>query len=607
MNNTQSPIRPRSLGKLLSNVQEQLAIATKRDNNEVWTIYKRISRKPRGKYSYSLDIQEDRAEEHARQHHAGEIIVYEDPYLSGKNSKRKDLSRLIRDIKAGKVDVLVLHRFSRLYRNLESFLGFIRLLQKYNVRLISVTEDIDTNQWWGRLLIIILGALAEMYVWQASDRTREAKRDRAEKGLQNGRIPIGYCDGLCATCKDPNGVGYCQNVGAPDRQESERGRIAVPHPVDSHLVRLVTHLYSQGWSYREIANHINSHTFRLPNGQEVRFRTKGTSGRKTDRTFNAESIRQIVGNPFYTGMVARYPRAPFNMEDNIEHPERIKAPRPDGNPREPEQLYQGLHEALISKHLWEKNTKLRKAKSHTPGNTSRPRRIYPLTSVGRCWECYEAEGRKSTLRGSTGRGTTRYYRCAYLQDRGSKPVIKRIEGKNSASNLEITLTDNRLQELRASHKTLRSDKLEPQIDNLMSQFSIPQEWHELIMAYYLSDEGMTEFEYEGHNLRQSLARFRKLYLGKHISQAEFDAQALHLTRQIEELKPSANPEAREILPLMKDFASIWKKLTDSEKRGLLDVIFEGLYFDHDAKLRRISAHTPFDYLLGLPEGGIVYA
>ena len=601
--------KPRSLEVLFGRVEEELEKANEREQNPKIAVYARVSQEPQGNFSYSLGIQEDQAEEYARQHYGSHTLTYKDPFLSGKNSKRKDLQRLKNDIKAGKVDVLIVSRLDRLYRNLESLLKFVRLLQKHKVQFISVTEEINTSSWWGRLVFIILGALAEVYVWQASERTREAKKKRVDKGLQNGRIPIGYCNGLCKYCDDPNGPGYCPLVGNEDRVESQRGRVAVPHPADRHLIAWVTHEYSEGKSYREIAHFLNSHSFILPNGQEVDFRTKGTSGRKTDRTFNNESIRQIVGNPFYTGMVARYPRPAFSLEDDLENPENIPPPKADGNSRVPLELHQGHHKPLISKYLWEKNSKMRKKKAHNPGNSKRKRRIYPLTGVGQCWECLNIGGRKSSLRGSTGRGTNSYYRCGYIQDRGiqrAKLEKTHRAGTEKGNKLKVLRSDAGFEHLASQHKTLRSDELEPKITQLVSQLSIPAEWYELIMSYYLSDEGMTEFEYEGHNLRQSLARFQNLYLDGHISKAEFDEQALNLTCQLETLKPSANPAAQEILPLLDDFDKIWRQLTNAERRGLLDVIFEGLYFDHEGKLRKITPHTPFDDLLGLPEGGFTY-
>ena len=607
MNNTAS--KPQSLTALFGKVEDEINKAKERNKSPKIAVYARVSREPQTGFTYSVEIQEEQAEDYALKHYGDDITTYKDPFLSGKNSKRKELQRLKRDIKSGKIDVLIVSRLDRLYRNLESLLKFVRLLQTHKVEFISVAEEINTTSWWGRLVFIILGALAEVYVWQASEKTREAKKKRVDKGLQNGRIPIGYCNGMCKYCNDPNGPGYCPRVGDDDRLESKRGLIAVPHPIDRHLVVWVTYQYSKGKSYREIANFLNTHTFTLENGREVTFRTKGTSGRKTDRTFNNESIRQIVGNPFYTGMVAQYPRPAFSLEDDLENPENIPAPKAEGNTRIPIALHQGHHKPLISKHLWEKNIKLRKKKAHNPGNSTKKRRIYPLTGVGSCWECFSAEGRRSSLRGSTGRGTNRYYRCGYMQDRGirkAKLAKGNYSGTKKEYELEVVRVNTDFEGLAAQHKTLRSDELEPKITELVSQFSIPAEWHELIMSYYLSDEGMTQFEYEGHNLRTALGRFQDLYVAGHMSKAEFDEQALHLTRQLETLSPAANPEAREILPLLEDFDKLWEQLNSAERRGLLDVIFEAIYFDRDGEIRRIAPHSPFDALLGLPEGGITY-
>ena len=44
-------------------------------------------------------------------------------------------------------------------------------------------------------------------------------------------------------------------------------------------------------------------------------------------------------------------------------------------------------------------------------------------------------------------------------------------------------------------------------------------------------------------------------------------------------------------------------MTGLERRRMLSLFFTGLYFDRDGELRKIAAHSPFDELLGLPEGG----
>ena len=74
---------------------------------------------------------------------------------------------------------------------------------------------------------------------------------------------------------------------------------------------------------------------------------------------------------------------------------------------------------------------------------------------------------------------------------------------------------------------------------------------------------------------------------------------LFIDRQLQKLQPSAQPEAREILPLLKDFPTLWQQMTLTEHRAILQTMFAGLYFDADHQLRKASAHSPFDQLLGL--------
>lgn len=94
-----------------------------------------------------------------------------------------------------------MHRLDRLCRNLESLLKFIRIIKRYKVRLVSVTEQIDTDNWWGRLVLYVLGALAEMNIWQSSARTREAKLERVMNGLPNdGNIETGGTTCPTAPC-----------------------------------------------------------------------------------------------------------------------------------------------------------------------------------------------------------------------------------------------------------------------------------------------------------------------------------------------------------------------------------------------------------------------
>ena len=583
---------PVSFEELKASIRSEIQQIEQGGQADTWAVYTRLSREETQGYSYSLEIQPDRAEAYARDKGATDIRLYSDPYKTGRNSRRKDLQRLIADIKARRIRAVVVHRLDRLYRNLESQLEFVRLCKTYNVQIVSVTEQIDPETWWGRLVLYVLGAMAEMYVRQTSERTREAKSERIRRGLPNGNIPLGYCNGLCSTCADLHGPGDCPRAGGTDHPDSQRGRIAVPHPVDRHAIPLIANLYLQHWSFREIASHLNRNHFTLPDGVVVKFKPKST---QAEKGFSSGSIRGIIKTPFHAGLVARYPRPALDMEDDLEHPQRVKPPRPEIGARQILEIQQGQHEALISVETWQRLQQIRKGKGQTPTRAACPRNESLLTGVAQCWECHQHDGRASPLRGSTGGShATRYYRCATLQHRYAR------KSRRSASALSPQvdlLTDDLL--ARHTHSCLRAEQVEAQLQGLVESLVIPGEWYEGILAYYLSREGLSEFEREGYNLRSSLARYRQLYLNGHIDQAEFDSQALYLGRQLQGLKPSARSEAREILPKLRDFPGLWRQLTHGEKRNLLGMIFQVLYFDSQGRLREVIAHSPFDELLKL--------
>jgi DNA invertase Pin-like site-specific DNA recombinase len=354
---------PSNPDDLKNKIQHFLGDMARNPDEEVAAIYTRVSRIDPRHHGYSMEIQPDKAEDYTRSKGWRIYAIYEDPAKTGRNSRRPSLQRMINDIKAGRVTVVVVHRLDRLYRNLESLLKFIRMIKAYKVRLVSVTEQIDTDNWWGRLVLYVLGALAEMYIWQSSARTREAKLERVMNGLSNASFRFGYCNGLCSTCKDPNGKGYCPLFGKPDRLESQRGKLPVPHPIEMHAVRVAVNLYSSGKSDLEIANDLNCHDFRLPDGAVVSFRTKGLPGQTKPGQFSRDNIREIIRSPYYVGLIAHYPTRPLDMEDDPENPRRKSTQPPVKNKRQPQVLHQGQHTLIYGHELWERNMQIRRRRA----------------------------------------------------------------------------------------------------------------------------------------------------------------------------------------------------------------------------------------------------
>ncbi|MBN1666911.1 MAG: recombinase family protein [Anaerolineales bacterium] len=611
MNTTTQPsskawLPPASLAELEQYVQRAIGSVAGHLNQERAAVYSRVSSIDQHARSYSMEFQPDRSEEYVRS--KGWLIagLYADPDRTGRNSKRPGLQRMIRDIESGKITVVVVHRLDRLYRNLESLLRFLRFLKKHHVRLVSVTEQIDTDSWWGRLVLYVLGALAEMYVWQTSVRVREIKAELSRKGHHNGTVPIGYCNGLCSTCSDLNGPGYCPLAGGPDRPESQRGRIPVAHPVDRHAILLAHTLYNQGMSYQDIANHFNLHHFRLPDGQEVQLRTKCSRNKRPGRPFHRDSIREIICNPFYVGMVVRRPNPPLDMDDDrapgVVESTAHRKPRklPDGlSRRSILEMHRGRHDGVIPLSLWQANQQERKSRGNTPRGGNRPLTEYLLAGVGYCWECHHWDGRQATLRGITG-NRHKYYRCSTVQNEYKTRCRHHPDAFHTALDtlgLGAEEQTSKLALLERHRSTLQQNLLEEQVAQLMAPFAIPEEWYDLILAYYLSDKGMSEFELGGYNLRQELSRQRELYKRGHITQAEYEQAFLCIDRQLQKLSPSAQPGAREIIPLLNDFPALWQRMTLTERRALLQAMFAGLYFDSQCQLRKVSARSPFDELL----------
>jgi len=560
-------------------------------------IYIRKSRVIPGKEHYSDVAQEEHCRAQAEQQGWDVAGVFIDLDRSGKNSKRSEFQRMLDLIKTGAVDTVLVHHLDRVYRNGFSFAMFMAFIQEYNVELVSLSENLDSRTFPGRLMMMVLGATAEWPVWAASERSREAKEIRFRRGLHNGGYRLGYCDGCCSTCNDPNGKGYCPLFGCSDRPECQDGTIQVPHPIEKYAVLLIVSNYQTGMSDKEIADHINNHSFGLPNGSEVRFRTKGVPGSFEPGLFTRDSVREIVRNPFYPGYVAHYPTPSLNMADDLHHPARIHNKVRDR--RTPLNLVRGQHEPLYPFEVWKQNQQLRMAKKKTPTQGGKPAHIYLLTGIARCAMCEEEDGRVASLRGTTNGSGNQTYRCATICDRHHSHRSKADLEHILPTSEFIAHGTPEFGDLikRHSRTSLPANELDAQATALLQKFTIPSDWYDRILAYMFSEYGMSEFERQGHTLYREFERYKTLYLDGHISQDEYDQQAARMASALDKLKPTTRSEAREILPLLADFPSLWEQMTPLEKRTILKDIFACMYFNGQGKLVEARPHAPFVSLL----------
>src|SRR3954468_19669363 len=145
----------------------------------------------------SLDAQYDASQAYIRsQAHAGWTLLrakYDDGGFSGGNTDRPALQRLLDDVQAGKVDVIVVYKVDRLTRSLTDFAKLVELFDQHNVSFVSVTQQFNTTTSMGRLTLNVLLSFAQFEREVTSERIRDKIAASKRKGLWvGGMVPLGY-------------------------------------------------------------------------------------------------------------------------------------------------------------------------------------------------------------------------------------------------------------------------------------------------------------------------------------------------------------------------------------------------------------------------------
>jgi site-specific DNA recombinase len=141
----------------------------------------------------SLDAQRSSAEAYIRsQVHEGWKLVptrYDDGGFSGGNMERPALTALLDDIRAGKIDCVVVYKVDRLSRSLLDFSKLIALFDECEVSFVSVTQQFNTTTSMGRLTLNILLSFAQFEREIIGERIRDKKLLTARQGKYIGGQP----------------------------------------------------------------------------------------------------------------------------------------------------------------------------------------------------------------------------------------------------------------------------------------------------------------------------------------------------------------------------------------------------------------------------------
>ena len=161
-------------------------------------IYTRVSTKSGLDQDFnSLDAQYDAAQAYIRsQAHAGWTLVrtrYDDGGFSGGSTDRPALQKLLDDIRAHRINVIVVYKVDRLTRSLADFAKLVELFDTHGVSFVSVTQQFNTTTSMGRLTLNVLLSFAQFEREVTSERIRDKIGASKRKGLWvGGVVPLGY-------------------------------------------------------------------------------------------------------------------------------------------------------------------------------------------------------------------------------------------------------------------------------------------------------------------------------------------------------------------------------------------------------------------------------
>lgn len=133
----------------------------------------------------TVDQHEDRQIEALEKHGIDKWYIEK---ISAKDTNRPQLQAMLDYVRDG--DTVYIHDFSRLARNTKDLLEIVELLESKGVSLVSNKENVDTSTPSGKLMLTMIGAIAEFERANLLERQREGIAIAKQKGVYKGRKAI---------------------------------------------------------------------------------------------------------------------------------------------------------------------------------------------------------------------------------------------------------------------------------------------------------------------------------------------------------------------------------------------------------------------------------
>lgn len=222
----------------------------------------------------SLDAQREACAAYitSQKHEGWKVLAqtYDDGGFSGGSMQRPGLAQLMSDIKARRVDVIVVYKVDRLTRSLADFAKIVDILDAHQASFVSVTQQFNTTTSMGRLTLNVLLSFAQFEREIAGERIRDKIKASRQKGMwMGGTVPLGY---------------------------EVRNRALVIKPAEAEIVRMIFQRYLDLGSVYTLADELSRSGIRSPHRISQNGHASG------NRPITRGNLYLMLTNQAYIGM-----------------------------------------------------------------------------------------------------------------------------------------------------------------------------------------------------------------------------------------------------------------------------------------------------------------
>ena len=222
---------------------------------------------------YSIEYQLSECQDYLNKQGLSLTKTYIDQAISGtKVAGREAFHELIHDVRNDLLDIVVVYKFNRIFRNAYESHKYRKLFKKHNVRLVSITQLMDDETSAGRLMINVLADIDQFQSETISDFVKSSMREMAKQGyFTGGTVPYGY---------------KLETVFDNGKKQKKK---YIPDEFEKEVVKKLFELYADNYSLKYLQDYTKS---------------IGASSRQ-GKSFGITTIARMLRNDFYIG-VLRY-------------------------------------------------------------------------------------------------------------------------------------------------------------------------------------------------------------------------------------------------------------------------------------------------------------